>query len=279
MIDFHCHSTASDGTYSPLQLLEMAENLGISHLAITDHDTTDGLDEFFSRETNVVRVPGIEISVQFKGGELHVVGLFINRHHKSFVEMEEKLKESRKTRNSKMILELSKLVKRPVALSDLTDNVHGQLGRPHVAKYLVRNGFALSMQDAFDKYLKNGMPLAIHRELISINEALDVIKASGGISIVAHPSTLKRTHEELEELMIEYKALGLDGMEAYSSHSLPENKSIYEDIALRNGLIISCGSDFHGANGKVPSLGANIGNLKDSDILDPIMKKLELINC
>lgn len=275
MIDFHCHSVASDGSYTPLQLLDMAEELGISHLAVTDHDTTDGLDEFFSRDTNVVRIPGIEISVDFKGGELHIVGLFIDRFNKTFKDMENMLKGYRLERNEKMVQVLSNYVRKPISICDLLDNPKGQLGKPHVAKYLVRNGYALSINDAFDKYLQKGMPLSIPKKQINIKDALEVIKEAGGISIMAHPSTLKRSNEELESLIKEYKALGLDGVEAYSSHTILENKKVYEDIAMRNGMIISCGSDFHGANGRVPRLGAEILDHDDSYILDPLYKRLE----
>lgn len=274
MIDLHCHSLASDGSYSPLELINMAENLNITHLALTDHDTTAGLDEFLSYQSNVKRIPGIEISVEIDKGELHIVGLFIDRTNKSLMEMEEEVQHYRKKRNEKMLAALSKLVKKNVKIEDLVDNPNAQLGRPHVAKYLLRNNIVSSIQDAFDLYLKDGASLAFKKQQVSIERALSVIKSAGGISIMAHPYTLKLDDEKLEDLIKQYKILGLDGVEAYSSHNPLEKKHIFAEIAKRNGMLISCGSDFHGANGKVASLGADTCGISDDEILEPIYHRL-----
>lgn len=275
MIDLHCHSTASDGSYSPDELLKMAENLGITHLALTDHDTTDGLEQFFKNKSTVNRIPGIEISVYFEKGELHLVGLFVDRNNSELSIMEKEIKQYRKERNEKMLESLSKLLKRNVTINDLTSNPEGQLGRPHVAKYLVKNGVVATINDAFEQYLKDGGPLAVKKQHVPVSRAIDVIKKSGGLAILAHPSTLKQTDENLEKLILEYKSLGLDGVEAYSSHSPSDKKEVYADIALKNGLIVSCGSDFHGANGKVASLGADLGMLSDDYILKPLYERLK----
>lgn len=275
MIDLHCHSTASDGSYSPNELLKMAEDLGISHLALTDHDTTDGLEQFFKDKSTVNRIPGIEISVYFEKGELHLVGLFVDRSNSELAIMEKEIKHYRKERNEKMLKSLSKLLKKNVTINDLTDNPEGQLGRPHVAKYLVKNGIAATINDAFEQYLKDGGPLAVKKQHVPVSRAINVIKKSGGLAILAHPSTLKQTDENLEKLILEYKNLGLDGVEAFSSHSPDEKKEVYVDIASRNGLIVSCGSDFHGANGKVASLGADLGTFSDDYILKPLYERLK----
>lgn len=275
MIDLHCHSTASDGSYSPNELLKMAEDLGISHLALTDHDTTDGLEQFFKDKSTVNRIPGIEISVYFEKGELHLVGLFVDRSNSELAIMEKEIKHYRKERNEKMLKSLSKLLKKNVTINDLTSNPEGQLGRPHVAKYLVKNGIAATINDAFEQYLKDGGPLAVKKQHVPVSRAINVIKKSGGLAILAHPSTLKQTDENLEKLILEYKNLGLDGVEAFSSHSPDEKKEVYVDIASRNGLIVSCGSDFHGANGKVASLGADLGTFSDDYILKPLYERLK----
>ena len=257
MIDLHCHSLASDGSYSPKELVKMAEQLNISHLALTDHDTTAGIGEFMEQESTVKRIPGIEISVEVEKGELHIVGLFIDINDKSLKEMEEEVQYYRKKRNEKMLAALSKLVKKNVKIDDLVDNPNSQLGRPHVAKYLLRNNIVTSIQEAFDLYLKDGAELAFKKQQVSVERALNVIKNAGGISVK------------------EYKQLGLNGLEAYSSHNPVEKKDVFANIARQNGLIISCGSDFHGANGKVASLGADIDTLSDDDILTPMYDILD----
>lgn len=272
MLDFHCHSTASDGSFSPKELVSMAEKLGITHLALTDHDTTDGIAEFMSVKSDVVRIPGIEISVYFPSGELHLVGLFIDIHNKEFADLEKDVKNFRKERNVKMIAALSELMKKNVALEDLTDNPDGQLGRPHIAGYLVKNGIVSGVNEAFEMYLKDGARLAVPKKHVSIERAIKAVKSAGGISVLAHPSTLKLDDCDLEKVIASYKQIGLDGVEAYSSHSPEDKKTVFADIARKHGLIISGGSDFHGSNAKAASLGANFGDLKDEEILNPMYK-------
>ena len=163
MIDLHCHSSASDGSYSPKELINMAEKLNITHLALTDHDTTAGISEFMAQKSIVNRIPGIEISVEVEKGELHIVGLFIDINNKTLQEMEEEVQYYRRKRNEKMIAALSKLVKKNVKIGDLIDNPDSQLGRPHVAKYLLRNNIVTSIQEAFDLYLKDNSSLAFKK--------------------------------------------------------------------------------------------------------------------
>ena len=239
MIDLHCHSSASDGSYSPKELINMAEKLNITHLALTDHDTTAGISEFMAQKSIVNRIPGIEISVEVEKGELHIVGLFIDINNKTLQEMEEEVQYYRRKRNEKMIAALSKLVKKNVKIGDLIDNPDSQLGRPHVAKYLLRNNIVTSIQEAFDLYLKDNSSLAFKKQQVSVDRALNVIKNAGGISIIAHPYTLKLENDKLDDVVKEYKKLGLDGLEAYSSHNPFDKKDVFAEIARKNGLIIS----------------------------------------
>lgn len=276
MIDLHCHSTASDGSYSPKELVKMAEKLNITHFALTDHDTTDGIEEFINVESSIERIAGIEISVEIPKGELHIVGLFIDIYNKDLIELTEEVKEYRKERNSKMMLSLSKLVKKNVKIEDLTTNPNGQLGRPHVAKYLLKNNIVSSIEEAFEKYLKNGAPLAFKKQQVACERAINVIKNAGGLSFVAHPYTLNLEDDKLEELIISYKSLGLDGIEAYSSHNPVDKKNFYKELAIKHNLLISGGSDYHGANGRVGQLGANTDLYSDNDILFPMYERLKL---
>ncbi len=271
MIDFHCHSTASDGTYSPKDLVAKAINSNITHLALTDHDTTDGIDEFLSCKTsNIELIAGIEVSVEYTNGQLHIVGLFIDKNSSSMEELVEEVKEYRKERNEKILSKMSLLLKKTVKAEDLLDNPKGMLGRPHMAKYLVKNGIVPTIQDAFNEYLGDNMILSVPKTQISIDRALKVIKDSGGISILAHPTSLKLDDVTLDIKVKEYKEKGLNGIEVFSSKSPNEKKETYLNIAKKHNLLISCGSDFHGGNSKVLNMGADIGDMDKYDIINPM---------
>ncbi len=272
-IDFHCHSNASDGSYTPTKLVHSAKECGVEFLALTDHDTTDGLDEFFSVDTDINRIAGIELSVGFSGGELHIVGLFVDKTTQKLSELESDVKRFRKERNELMMKNLSTLVKKDVQLLDLVDDENAQLGRPHFAKYLLRNGFVATRQEAFDKYLGKGGVINAKKQRITIERALDAIKSAGGISVLAHPITLNLDDDKFDALVKTYSDLGLDAIEVYSSHNPSEKLPFYENIAKKYNLEISCGSDFHGANGSVLSLGANIGDRNPETIIEALYKR------
>lgn len=276
MIDFHCHSTASDGSLSPKQLVEKAICCGITHLALTDHDTTDGLDEFLScKNSNITLIPGIELSVEYTGGQLHIVGLFIDKSSIEMINLIKEVKEYREERNNKLLEKLSKLLKRNITIKDVLKDSKGLLGRPHIAKYLVNMGVVSTMQDAFNNYLCEGMILYAPKTQIPVEKAINTIKNSGGISILAHPVSLKLDDNDLDKRISYYKNIGLDGIEVFSSKSPDEKKSMYLSLAKKHNLIVSCGSDYHGSNGKVLSLGADIGSYKKEDILRNMFKLID----
>lgn len=273
MIDLHCHSTASDGTYSPARLVQLGEERGLTHFALTDHDTTDGLEEFLAADSKIERIRGIELSVDFFKGELHLVGLFIDIENGKMKTLVQEVKDYRLERNKIMLEKLSALMKKNVKVGDLHDAPNGQLGRPHMAKYLVRNGIVSSMEEAFAKYLGDGSSLYVPKRRISMERALDTVKSAGGIAVLAHPSKLKLADDELEKLVKTHADMGLDGIEVYSSHSPEDKKNIYANLAEKYNLVISGGSDFHGGNAKIPSVGANLGNIRAETILEPLYRR------
>lgn len=270
MIDLHTHSNASDGTYSPEDLVKTAIEQGISHLALTDHDTTDGLDEFTGTETEIRLIPGIELSVDFPIGELHIVGLFIDKNTTEMVDVVSEVKEYRAERNEKLLKKLSALLKRNIKISDIINNPSSQLGKPHIAKFLLRNGIVATLQEAFNEYLSSDGVLSVPKRRISVERAFSCIKSSGGVVILAHPSTLCLGDKELDTLIYDYRNKGLDGIEVFSSHSPDEKKEIYLNLAHKYNLIISGGSDFHGGNSKVKKLGADLGNRNKEEVLKPL---------
>lgn len=273
MIDFHSHSYFSDGSSSPLELVQMAERLEISHLALTDHDTTAGLQDFLSIETKVSLVAGIEISADYPSGQLHIVGLFIDPKNSSLQAMLDKLQVFRSERNERLLRELSLLLKRHISIEDIAPFTTS-LGRPHIASFLIKNGIAHSKEDAFERFLARGGVLYSPKQHVAPKVAIDTIKAAGGLVIIAHPTTLKLSMDELDDFLKEYKRLGVDGLEAYNSRASGDEKNELARLARKHELLISAGSDFHGVNGRVAELGAAIPSRQiEEEIVSELLNK------
>lgn len=255
MIDLHCHSTYSDGTFSPKMLLEYAYKRGVEVLALTDHDTVDGLDDFFSHETSVERVAGTELSIDYDKGTFHLVGLFMDYKDKKLKETLDFLKSARRARNEKIVSSLSGLFGREITLDDISDGNEGELGRPHIAKFLLKNRKVSSIQEAFDKYLAKGMPLYADKARLGFEEAAAVIHGAGGITVLAHPVSLKIEDGQIAGFLGEYKEKGLDAVEVFCSEIPLDKQPFYKSLAEGLGLGISAGSDFHGDNKLKIALG------------------------
>ncbi|WP_303850434.1 PHP domain-containing protein [Seleniivibrio woodruffii] len=255
MIDLHCHSTYSDGTFSPAKLLEYAEKRGVEVLALTDHDTVDGLPDFFSHETKVERVAGTELSIDYDNGTFHVVGLFLDYHNKKLNETLDFLKTARRARNEKILTAVSNLLGREVTLDDVSDGNEGELGRPHIAKFLIKCKVVSTMQEAFDKYLAKGKPLYADKARLSFDDAAKIIHGAGGIAVLAHPVSLRLEDDAVEPFLSDLKGRGLDAIEVFCSEVVPERRPFYLETAQRLGLGVSGGSDFHGDNKLKIALG------------------------
>ncbi|MBN2041306.1 MAG: PHP domain-containing protein [Spirochaetes bacterium] len=271
-IDLHVHSKASDGLYSPSELIDYAISRNISVLGLCDHDTVAGVPEAvkYAGKKNMELIPGVEFSLNCSGGSFHLVGLFIDHQNKRMLEITEKLKESRMGRVEKMV---ESLVSDgyEISLEDIINEAKGAaLGKPHIARILVRKGYAKDMFIVFKTFMCHGKPGYVKRERISFEEAVSVIKESGGISILAHPISLNlKTFKKYESFIDDLKERGLDGIEAYSSmHSMKE-VSEFLRIADKFNMIVSGGSDFHGDKGKVLGVYTD-GNYIPAQILENI---------
>jgi len=270
-LDFHMHSTASDGSYLPSELIKKGEEENLTHMALTDHDTIDGIESFLAQSTDIECIRGIELSTEYPIGELHIVGLFIDIYD-DFLQMTiNEVKSYREDRNENLIKNVSRILKRDITTEELLPENALQLGRPHMAAYLVRNGFANSISDAFDKYLSNGAIADIPKKRITFQQAIDSIKSAGGVAVLAHPSSLLLTEQELDQAVKRFTDDGLDAIEVYSSHSNNKDIPIYLKIAERYNLAISGGSDFHGSNSTVASVGVNFGDIDPKKILNELM--------
>ena len=264
-IDLHIHTTESDGTLTPSQVVRYAKEKGLKAVAITDHDTIHGNEEAIKEgiSAGVEVIPGVEISVDYSPGTMHMLGYFITTEDPILNEKLALLQDSRADRNPRIIEKLNKL-----GLSLTYDEVvqvsgGGQVGRPHMAQVLMKKGYTKSIKEAFDKYLGKGAPAYLDKFRLSAVEAITMITDAGGIPVLAHPFTLFcKSSYELDALVKKLVNQGLQGLEVYYSEHDERKTSSYKLLAKRYNLAITGGSDFHGKNMKGIDLGTGRGKLK-----------------
>jgi len=266
LIDLHMHSTASDGSYSPSELLKMADSIGLSAIALTDHDTLSGLPEFLKESQkypSIHAVPGIEVSVEYAGREIHILGLFVNPEDEPLEEMLFEIRKNRNARNGLIVKKLQDMGYN-ITLQEVLDMAGGEsVGRPIFAKILVNKGYFKEPQDVFDHCLKRGAPAFCSRELPSPRKAIEKIKEAGGIAVWAHP--LHRTQADrtyLRKVLREMVPYGLDAVEAYYSSFTPAQSLAVKEVADEFSIFISGGSDFHGTNQIGVEMGKGRGGLQ-----------------
>ena len=277
-IDLHTHSNCSDGTYSVKELMDYAHAKNLAAIALTDHDTVDGLDEASSyvkeNYPDMELIPGIEFSTVEEGKDVHIVGLYIDHHNEEFKAKLGQFIDSRTIRNKKMCKKLSEEAGIPISYEELTSSFPGAvLTRAHYAKFMVDRGYARSRNEVFDKYIGDNCPYYVEREKISPEEAISYVLEAKGVPVLAHPILYHLSDRKLDALVARLKDAGLKGIEAiYSTYSPSEERQIKE-LAEKYELLISGGSDFHGANKPKIDLGTGMGKLfLPEDLLIPIKK-------
>jgi predicted metal-dependent phosphoesterase TrpH len=247
-IDLHTHSTHSDGSYSPGQLVALAKEKGLRAIALTDHDTVSGVAEAVraGEELGVELVPGVEISAQFNPGTMHVLGYYLRTTDQELDGALNRLKQARAARNPKIIERLEKLGLK-ITTAEVMKFSGGQVGRPHIAQALVQRGYVSDIDEAFSRYLKKGAAAYVDKFRFSPQEAIGLIRRAGGIASLAHPFTLG-IHEpkELAVLVKKLQAMGLEGIEIFYPGHTEEMTALYGDFAKSLGLLRTGGSDFHG---------------------------------
>ena len=264
LVDLHTHTTASDGSLTPAELVAAARDAGLKAVAVTDHDTTAGLDQALAagREMGLTVVPGVEISVEAGlAGGVHVVGLFVDRHHPALAAALERLQQTRARRNPRMVERLNRLGI-PLTLEEVTTFAGGEIvSRAHFAQALVARGVVASREEAFARYLGAGKPAYVPKQRLSPQEAITLLREAGAVPILAHPGLLPLERGPLEELVRRFQEMGLEGLEAhYSEHHRPTRLWL-ERLAARLGLVVSGGSDFHGRAKPDIALGRGKGDL------------------
>lgn len=240
-IDLHSHSTCSDGSFSPTRLVEEASTRGVTTLALTDHDTMHGLDEAeaAARAQGIEFVPGVEITCECAGTEVHMLGLGVDRTNRRLRDLCADVQERRRTRFFKMIEKLRQIGV-PLSTAGVDEDV--SLARPYLARMLVEQDHTKTYQEAFEKYLKKGRPAYLPNNPVPIGRAIEAVKAAGGVAIIAHPGLYRNGDEVVHEAVRE----GIDGIECHHSDHDHDTTRHFEAIACKRGLLISGGADFHG---------------------------------
>ncbi len=247
-IDLHTHSTVSDGQYTPTELIRLAKQANLEVIALTDHDTVDGIKEAREAAGQLGQpfIAGIEISTR-KEEEIHMVGLGIDEDHPALIAETKKLMEDRANRGA-VITEYLRALGISVDYEEVKAMAgEGSVGRPHFAQYLQKHGYVRSRQEAFDRYLNTpSFHKATDRILPPPEEAIELIHLSGGKAVLAHPGLLKMGKSWQEDFICRLKECGLDAIEAYYSKYSKAQEKYYRALAKRYDLKISVGSDFHG---------------------------------
>lgn len=269
MIDLHTHSTASDGSFTPAALVDLAAEKGLTAIALTDHDTVAGLPQaqVCGSEKGVEVIPGVEIAVRWDGGgAMHLLGYYICLDDARLAERLEGLRIQRRYRAQRMVALLNELGVE-ISFSRVEQMATGEsIGRPHVARALLEAGAVANPGEAFQRYLSRGRPAYVLRELPSPREGIAWLQSAGGVAVLAHPSTLRLGRKELERCVEELKAHGLEGIEAFWSGHNRGQQETYRDLARRLGLLVTGGSDFHGAAKPDIELGRGLrGNVQVPD--------------
>src|SRR6056297_802440 len=266
LMDFHTHTTASDGTFTPAKLVEEIKKKGINYFSITDHDTIDGAKAVKNIPKGVTFITGVELSAEFPK-TLHILGYGFDAEHRELNVALNELQAFRKNRNSQM-LEKMKTLGFEITMDELIKEARSDLvGRPHFANIFLRKGYVSSYQEAFDKYLKKGAPLYMNKKRFDPKRAIELIHDAGGIAVMAHPYQTKLEKEALEDLVKELVSYGLDGIEVFYSQHTPEQNEQYGALAEKYNLIATAGSDFHGTNKPEIDLGISVSELDITDFL------------
>lgn len=274
-IDLHVHSSASDGSFPPEEVVTLAKQTGLSAFALTDHDTVSGIEQalIYSKKIGGITViPGTELSCYYGKREIHIIGLFINHKDSNFLSELKKLKDAREARNERMVQNFVN-AGIPLTIEELKHgNPTSVITRAHFARVLTEKGYCKDKNDAFEKYLGIGCPYYLPKPKVTPEHVLKLITDAGGIAVLAHPYSYKFSKSEVETLLDYLIPLGLSGMECY--YSTYDNGQIQElrSMALSKNLLVSGGSDFHGVVKPDISIGIGRGSLRVPEIL---LEKIE----
>lgn len=252
--DLHAHSTASDGTLTPTELVGLAAELGLDVLAITDHDSVEGIAEASraADRSGIDLIPGVELSaLTADGRDVHLLGYFIRHGDPHLLSLLKEMRHARQIRSHRMVSLLAD-AGHEISREDVELLAGGgAIGRSHVARALVDAGYAPSVSDAFERLIGRDAPYYVSKDVRTPSEVIAIIQAAGGLSVIAHPGV-----NRLDDLIPELIGAGLAGIEAYHADHTPEQRERYAGIARAENLLVTGGSDFHGHDARNPQLGS-----------------------
>ena len=255
-IDLHIHSTASDGRYSPQEIVHKAAGLGLETIALVDHDSVDGIVSALEEARRLDRlqfIPAVEVSTDVPRGEVHILGYFIDYASQELAAALERFRHSREGRAQEMVAKLAELGIR-ISWERVREIAgEGAVGRPHIAQAMLEKGYIGSIKEAFDKYIARNGPAYVEREKITPEEAVRLVLCSRGLPVMAHPSTAP----EPEAMIMKLKAAGMVGIEAYYDDYRQGQVGDLVALAKNQGLLVTGGSDYHGLDdGNETMIGA-----------------------
>lgn len=263
-VDLHLHSRYSDGLLSPGELVRMAAEKGLRAIALTDHDSVDGIDEALAagERLGVEVIPAVELSVAFRGyRDVHLLGYLIDHRDQAFAAWLEAFRKSRDERGRTIVDRINARLSRDnrgcITYEEVLAVAGGAVGRPHIARVLIGKGLVRDIEDAFEKFL---MPCNVSKFEIPMTEAITEIKRIGGVAVLAHPSSISAERTILNSMIGEMVTMGLDGLEVFANMCYKDDISFFNDIATRLGLAVTGGSDSHGFDDDV-EIGVGRGGL------------------
>lgn len=263
--DLHLHTTVSDGTLSPRELVAYAAREGFDLIAVSDHDSVEGVAA--AREAG--RALGVRVltAVELSCGaskEIHVLGYGFDPEDRAMLDFCRARRENRIERTRKMCAQLAE-AGRPISFDRVTELARGVVGRPHVARALLEAGHVSSVKDAFDRFLVPGKPGYVPKEDVKVADAVALIAQAGGVSVLAHPMELKMGEMALEALIGEWKTQGLAGVEVYHPSAANNHAAFLHGLARREGLLVTGGSDYHGPSVRESCIGEGLERWKTAD--------------
>lgn len=268
MVDLHTHSNISDGIQNPIDLISYAVEQNLKAIALTDHDSTDGIEK--ASEQALIKgidfIPGVELTVAWPTGEFHLLGLGIKKVSSSLSEITEKLQESRTIRNKQIMLKMQEKGF-DVSYEELEASVDTKcIGRPHLAEYFVRKKITKTRQEAFNKYIAKGRPFYVEKTGCNLDEAIIAIIESGAVPVLAHPLSLYVSWGKMPGVLTDLKERGIAGIEAFHPGARLNDCLRLEELGRKIGFCITAGSDYHGeAVRSDRHLGYTAGNRKIDD--------------
>ena len=272
LIDLHCHSTASDGSDAPVELVRKAVDADLAALAVTDHDSLAGLDEAqqAAEGTKLELIHGCEISARGEGGEMHILGLWVPQDHPNLSAFEDALRELRDHRAARNQIMVERLRKQGCSLiyDDVLAEAKGDsVGRPHIARVLMRKGYARTAQEVFTRYLGSKGSAFEPKKVLQPEEAVELLLSVGATAAFAHPKLIRASDAWLGAMSVRLKACGLSAIEAYHSEHSEADTRFCLALAAKHSLVLCGGSDYHGKLKPDIALGRGRGILHVSESL------------